>query len=321
MEAKGTKAAPALTGGKGGRGKGNGGGRGKGGRGQGNGKGRGQGKGGRGGKNGSCYDSSPCMKAITSVAGGKKGEGAPQLPPAHVAAIMEENLRVARKNIDWLQRAASAIDITLLQKTHMAADMCVPRGSIAIVDAVMTAHKDLMSRANDIMAHVKELSLTLNVPSDSFRDALNKEVPLSDFYLLEQLLVDGNLTYGGIDMRGVLRHNNPTFIRRILEADKDADPSPLPIGLRYSATDKTFEVSYDTASGNAADLVFTLGIDGQAISPHIDRLGRAGHHEVLLLSRAKAEELALLFDMNSKATSSSMRSRRSSALKTSSKVF
>lgn len=290
-----TKVRSPLVGGKGkgngGRGRGGGGGRGRGGYGSPNSKGQGKGRGGKGVKYNACHDVSTCMMDVTSRVSGKKGgDGGMPLPPAHVANIMKNNLQVARDNIDWLQNALSGINLKVLEKSRNKASLCVPRSSTAVVDAVIAAHKELNRQILNINAQVQEMVMLLNVDAHSFNDRQGNKVGTDDFFLLETLFVDGELVYGGINLKLMLSQENPMFIALILDKDPLAMPSKAPVGLRYNRENKTFLVSYDVVSG-PGEFVFTIGLDGRAVSIAVDRTNGLDHH-VVILTRDKAQQLA-----------------------------
>lgn len=277
-----------------GNGKGKGKGKNNGGFGNGNGKGKGKGNG-KGGKNG-CEDVSPCMMKLSINGAGKKGNAsngsaAALVPPAHAAAVMEENLRVAHKNIEWLRTAASGIDIKILEKSRNSATMCVPSNAVRTINEVLLIHKGLMTRMNDIVKEVRELSVNLHVDMVTFRDGANRQLdPLTDSARITDLLIDGHLYFGGAPLRALLSIENEAFRDRIFLEGAVADATLS--RFAYRPNENMFVVTYNTDMG-AYQVVFSVGVDGRAVEPQVDRSGAgAGSYEIILLSEGRAEDLA-----------------------------
>ncbi|MEW5315104.1 MAG: hypothetical protein WDW38_006556 [Sanguina aurantia] len=186
---------------------------------------------------------------------------------------MKNNLQVARDNIDWLQNALSGINLKVLEKSRNKASLCVPRSSTAVVDSGDRKPGELNRARSSTSTHRQ-----------------GNKVGTDDFFLLETLFVDGELVYGGINLKLMLSQENPMFIALILDKDPLAMPSKAPVGLRYNRENKTFLVSYDVVSG-PGEFVFTIGLDGRAVSIAVDRTNGLDHH-VVILTRDKAQQLA-----------------------------
>lgn len=265
-----------LVGGKGGRAR-SGGGRGKG-KGYGQGQGAGKKGQGRGSKNGACREVSRCMLPFSTVTS-KKGDIAAPVPPARMAAIYDENMRVANLNVEWLNLAISGIDLRTIMKAHSTATPCVPSAAVAAVETIIAMHKDLNIRVNDIAAELKEMSDTLHVDVRAFRDRSGKAITLDDVDTLRALMAEGNLMFSGVNLMQILKNQNATFKAAII--DKKMEPEQWFSGLKYCEEENSFAVVYRVAGGDI-DVVFTTGYAGQALSPDPKPHGSLQHNIVLL---------------------------------------
>lgn len=284
---------PKWVGGRGGSRKGQGQDQGRGsGRGKGRGSGKGKGNNDKGNKKGysGCDDISRCMKKLTMGGPGKKGgEEQTNAPPALAGTIMEENMRVAHTNIEWLTIVASCINVKLLEKTRDSGTPCVPDAAVREVNELIAIHKSLLGRVSDIVSQVRELAVILHVDNTTFRDATNKPLdPMLDERRMTQLLIEGHLYYGGTPLRALLHINNELF-RDLVFQQHGATAEASLSSLGYRPDDIVFAVAYDTDMGTY-EVVFSVGLDGRAVQPRVDRPG-AGGREVVLLSRADVDQL------------------------------
>lgn len=308
---------------------GKGGGRGGGGGGRGGGRGQGQRNGfqknGRGNGNGNrkqgkgvgsqCDEISRCMQKTTE-ASGKQGPNDDLVPSPHINAIMESNLHVARKNVEWLRLALSGINLKTLEKARNSATPCVPGAGARAVDEVIRIHKELVLRIKDIDVQVRDMFTKMHVDMTSFRDGKNNVVDLTDSTAVAKLLLQGNLYYGGKSLRTMLFLENDDFKSIIYEQHAaKATNQGMPTRLTYGSADHNFAVSYETTKGSF-ELIFGLGADGRPIQPHVEKNGVTDHDYVILPSWA-AEDLAAIDTRLGEANSSkisvlSTRSRASS---------
>lgn len=218
---------------------------------------------------------------------GKQGAG-DTFPPAYATAVIEENLRVAHTNQEWLKSAASGIDVKILERSRNNATTCVPRNAIRAVNEVLLAHKSLIASMNDGVAQIKEMAAVLHVDATSFRDGLNKPVDPATDPRLSRLLIDGHLYFGGTSIKSVLSIQNQDF-RDLISQKHGAIADASFMRLDYGATNHTFSILYNTDMG-VFEIIFYIGVDGRAMQPMVDRPG-AGIHEVTLLSESEAAEL------------------------------
>lgn len=311
---------PIWVGGRSGKRQGSGQGQGQG-RGRGKGRGKGTGKGNdKGNRKNGCEEVSRCMKKVTIGGPGKKGEDQTEAPPAYAALVMEENLRVAHANIQWLTVAASCINVKLLEKTRDSATPCVPDAAAREVNDLLLIHKSIMGRVNDIVVQVREMAVTLHVDATTFRDQKNKPLdPLVDDRQMTQLLIEDHLYYGGTPIRALLLINNEVFRDLIYQLHAATAEGSLS-SLGYRPEDAVFAVTYDTDMG-VYEVVFSVGVDGRAVQPQVGRPGASSSREVVLLSRGDIEQL----EMNNTRTGtrSGTRSRTGSRLvsRTASSLF
>lgn len=303
-----TNDPPTLIGGKGkGKGKGKGG---RGGFGQGQGQGKGKGGGGAGIGRSAFRDVSICMLPVVGT--GRKGDGGggagagegagagAGLPPAHIAANMENNLRVAREVGEWLRMSAACIDVKQLEKIRFGSSMCIPRAYMQVVEGVIASHKELILRISEISSQVIDMSAQLHVDPTSFKDATNKTIDIfSEQHRLEDCFVDGTLRHGGVDLRSLMFTENHTF-RTVLLDLKDTKPDAWYSRLMYNSTDNTFAVIYATNS-DPHWVVFKTGQDGRAVSPHVDRVG-SGVYDVTVVSEVGANKANPINENNNNST-------------------
>lgn len=273
--------------------------KGRGGYGRGGGRGRGRGRGsGRSGSKGigskgACFDdASPCTIKPTLSGHGKKTNATTEaqvVPLAYAAAAMEENLRIAHGNIDWMRKVLLGIDIKLLEKVRNSADMCVPRAAVDDVNNVIAIHKGIQARINNIATQVKQMSNALHVDAVSFRDGHNKKIETSDGERLTSLLMEGHLYFGGTPLQALLYIENENFRDRIYREHK-AIPQASFSRLTYGVDDHHFAASYETDAGYF-DVVFEVGLDGRAVLPRVERGGTVAR-DIELLGMYNAEEFA-----------------------------
>lgn len=281
----------------GGRGNGNGNGRMNGrGRGYGN-RNNGSGRGDRGkGARGGCEDVSPCINLrLNGTARNGQGQdrdrdrGLDTVSPAYANEVMEENLRVAHKNQAWLHKAASAIDVKVLDRCTKDSFFCLPRNALRAVNDVLLAHKSLLASMNDTESQLREFSAVLHIDATSFRDGQSKVIdPATDLEAASKLLMDGHLTFGGVNLKTVISIQNKLFVDLIFQKFKvEADPTFLT--LDYGSEKHTFAIMYTTNDG-LFEIVFSLGVDGRAMAPHVAQGQGTDVHEIRLLNEDQAAE-------------------------------
>lgn len=242
---------------------------------------------------------------------GNASGGPDGVPLAYATAVMEENLRVARSNVDWLRTAASGINVKTLEKGRNNTGYCVPPGFLQDLNTVLEIEKSFHARINQIQTQVKEMSNALNIDAFTFRDSKNKLV--EDHTLMTSLLIEGYLLFGGINLRDLLLLENDSFWKRV-KKENSIEPDPLISGLSYASNDHIFYASFSTYDSGEFEIAFNIGIDGRAVQPRLDR-DTTGSRDIYLLSKSDADEMFRHADLQepllSKSRLSISRSRKS----------
>lgn len=256
------------------------------------------------------------MQKLGAPAKGKgaSGTNATQYPLEHVQRIRESNNRTAHALHEWLQLAASGINVAVLERARKTATVCIPVKARRAVDDALNIRMDMIKRMADLTVQLNNMGAEMHLEANSFTDGTGKRIdPSLDYAVTKALLMDGNLRFGGTTVRSVVFLNKEAF-RQLIFEKHEAIAEDWPVNLTYGNTDASFSMRFNTDSG-AFDVRFHLGVDGRPEQPRVFYAGGGDGdgppHELRLLESDDMEKLAgMQARMVSRSAFSSSGSRR-----------